>query len=98
MSCKIEFRETKMIQMAFEACEIVNIQIVRERRMFNNRNCVSAPEQTIEAFCALLGNPDRERSVRYLVNLIMTADVYRNNLMALDYQLHGDPVTDVDCN
>ena len=49
-----------MTQTAFETCEVVNIQMVRERKLLYNGNRVSAPEQAAEAFCALLGNPDRE--------------------------------------
>ena len=42
------------------------------------------------------GEPGPDANLLLFVNLIMTADVDRDDLMALDDQLQGDPVTDVD--
>jgi hypothetical protein len=44
--------EAEMTQTAFETCEVVNIQMVRERKLLYNGDRVSTPEQAAEAFCA----------------------------------------------
>jgi hypothetical protein len=90
-----QFWETEMKQTAFKTCKVVNIQMVRERILPHNGNRVSASEQAAEAFCALVGNSDRER-LPLSVNFIMAADVNWYDLMTLDEQLKGDTVTDVD--
>lgn len=49
-----------MKQTAFAMCDVVNIQMIRERQLLYNGNRVTKPEQAAEAFMALLGDPDRE--------------------------------------
>jgi len=57
-----------MTQTAFAIAPVINIQMVRERELLYNGNRVSMPEQAAAAFCALLGDPDREYFVALLLN------------------------------
>ena len=43
-----DFRVPEMTQTAFETCEVVNIQMVRERKLLYNGNRVSAFKQVDE--------------------------------------------------
>lgn len=49
-----------MTQTAFAAATVINIQMVRERELLYNGARLTTPELATEAFCALIGNPDRE--------------------------------------
>lgn len=49
-----------MTQTAFAEFDIVTIQMIKERHLLYNGNRITQPEQAAEAFCTLLGNPDRE--------------------------------------
>lgn len=53
-------RNQTMTQTAFASAQVVNIQMIRERELLYNGARLTAPEQAAEAFCALVGNPDRE--------------------------------------
>jgi DNA repair protein RadC len=55
-------------QTAFETIELVNIQMVRERTVFYNGNRVTAPHQAAEAFISIVGNPDREYFLAFMVD------------------------------
>jgi len=57
-----------MTQTEFAHLPVINIQMVREREIFYNGNKVIQAEQASEAFCALLGHPDREYFVVLLLN------------------------------
>jgi hypothetical protein len=48
-----DFSEVEMTQTAFETWEVVNIQMVWERKLLYNGNRAGAPEQAAEAFCAI---------------------------------------------
>ncbi|MRR56982.1 MAG: DNA repair protein RadC [Deltaproteobacteria bacterium] len=56
-----------MTQTSFEMIDVVAIQMVRERQLLYAGNRITLPEQAAEAFCSLVGNPDRE----YFVALLM---------------------------
>ena len=47
-------------QTAFASANVINIQMVKERQLLYNGNRLTSPEQGAAAFCALVGNPDRE--------------------------------------
>lgn len=57
-----------MTQTAFESIEVVAIQMIRERKFLYNGTRVTMPETAAEAFCALIGNPDREYFVAMLLD------------------------------
>ncbi len=57
-----------MTQTAFETLDVINIQMIRERKLLYNGNSLTMPEQAAEAFCTLLGNPDREFFVAMLLD------------------------------
>lgn len=57
-----------MKQTSFEQIDVVAIQMVRERQLLYNGSRLTAPEQAAEAFCALVGNPDREYFVAMLLD------------------------------
>lgn len=49
-----------MRQTAFATADVINIQMVKERQILYNGARLTTPEQAAEAFCALVGDPDRE--------------------------------------
>lgn len=55
-------------QASFTITPVVNIQMIRERELIYDGNRVTAPEQAAAAFCALVGNPDREYFVAMLLD------------------------------
>lgn len=57
-----------MTQTAFAAAAVINIQMVKERELLYNGARLTTPEQATEAFCALIGNPDREYFVCLLLD------------------------------
>ncbi len=57
-----------MKQTAFAMTPVFNIQMVRERELMYDGNRVTAPAQAAAAFCALLGDPDREYFVAFLLD------------------------------
>lgn len=58
-----------MTQTAFASIPVLNIQMVREKELFYNGNRITQAEQASAAFCALIGDPDRE----YFVALLLDA-------------------------
>jgi DNA repair protein RadC len=61
-------RSQTMTQTAFASAAVINIQMVKERQILYNGARLSTPEQAAEAFCALIGNPDREYFVCMLLD------------------------------
>jgi DNA repair protein RadC len=57
-----------MTQTEFAHAPSINIQMVREKEVFYNGNKVIQADNASEAFCALLGNPDREFFVAILLD------------------------------
>jgi DNA repair protein RadC len=57
-----------MTQTAFASIDIINIQMIKERQLLYNGNRLTTPEQAAEAFCSLVGNPDRECFVALLLD------------------------------
>ncbi len=57
-----------MKQTEFAHAPSINIQMVREREVFYNGNRLTQADNACEAFCALLGNPDREYFVALLLD------------------------------
>ena len=57
-----------MTQTAFASVPVINIQMVRERQLLYDGNRLTTPEQASAAFCALVGNPDREHFVALLLD------------------------------
>ena len=57
-----------MKQTEFAHAPSINIQMVREKEVFYNGNKVIQADNASEAFCALLGNPDREFFVAMLLD------------------------------
>lgn len=57
-----------MTQTAFAALDVINIQMIKERQLLYNGNRLTMPEQAAEAFCSLVGNPDRECFVAMLLD------------------------------
>lgn len=57
-----------MTQTAFASIDIINIQMIKERQLLYNGNRLTMPEQAAEAFCSLVGNPDRECFVALLLD------------------------------
>lgn len=49
-----------MKQTNFQTLDVVAIQMVKERQLLYGGNRLTMPEQAAEAFCALVGHPDRE--------------------------------------
>jgi DNA repair protein RadC len=62
-----EGRQT-MEQTAFASAAVISIQMVKERQILYNGARLTRPEQAAEAFCALIGNPDREYFVCMLLD------------------------------
>jgi len=67
-SNKVSKEKSTMTQTAFASVPVINIQMIRERELFYNGNRITAPEQAAEAFCALVGDPDREYFVAILLD------------------------------
>ncbi len=61
-------RRDKMTQTAFANIPVVGIQMIRERELLYNGAKITSSALANEAFCALLGNPDREYFVAILLN------------------------------
>ena len=61
-------KSTTSTQTAFSIVPVINIQMVRERELFYNGNRLTQPEHATEAFCALVGDPDREYFVAILLD------------------------------
>lgn len=61
-------RSQTMTQTAFASAAVISIQMVRERELLYNGARLTTPEQAAEAFCALIGNPDREFFVCMLLD------------------------------
>jgi DNA repair protein RadC len=57
-----------MTQTAFGQMDVVSIQMVRERKLLYNGARLTTAEQAAEAFCALIGHPDREFFVCLLLD------------------------------
>lgn len=57
-----------MRQTAFASAAVINIQMVKERQILYNGARLTTPEQAADAFCALIGNPDREYFVCLLLD------------------------------
>jgi DNA repair protein RadC len=57
-----------MTQTSFASTPVVSIQMIRERELLYNGARLTTPEQAAEAFCALIGNPDREYFVCLLLD------------------------------
>ncbi|HIJ87415.1 MAG TPA: JAB domain-containing protein [Desulfuromonadales bacterium] len=57
-----------MTQTAFATTPVINIQMVRERELFYDGNRLTQPDMATSAFCALIGNPDREYFVALLLD------------------------------
>ncbi|BBA70614.1 JAB domain-containing protein [Geobacter sulfurreducens] len=55
-------------QTSFASASVVTIQMIRERELLYNGARLTTPEQAAEAFCALIGNPDREYFVCMLLD------------------------------
>lgn len=62
------FSTQDMTQTAFASASVINIQMVRERELLYNGARLTTSEQAAEAFCALIGNPDREYFVCLLLD------------------------------
>lgn len=63
LTSKCVEQQTSLAQM-----DVVAIQMVRERKLLYNGSRLTSPEQAAEAFCALIGNPDREYFVCMLLD------------------------------
>lgn len=61
-------KETTMTQQSFSMTPVYNIQMVKEKTVLYNGNRLTAPEQAAAAFCALVGDPDREYFVALLLD------------------------------
>lgn len=57
-----------MKQTKLSRIDVINIQMIRERQLLYNGNRLTQPEQAAEAFCSLVGNPDRECFVAMLLD------------------------------
>ena len=57
-----------MRQPRQKSAEVINIQMVKERKLLYNGNRLTMPQQAAEAFCSLVGNPDRECFVAMLLD------------------------------
>ena len=57
-----------MTQTSFASIDVINIQMIRERQLLYNGNRLTQPEQAAEAFCSLIGNPDREYFIIFLLD------------------------------
>jgi len=55
-------------QTTFQSMDVVTIQMVKERQFLYNGNRVTQAEQAAEAFCSLVGNPDRECCVAMMLD------------------------------
>lgn len=55
-------------QTSFAFTPVVSIQMIREKELMYEGNRLTAPEQAASAFCALVGNPDREYFVALLLD------------------------------
>lgn len=61
-------RRQTMKQTTFESAAVINIQMVRERQLLYNGARLTTPEMAAEAFCSLIGDPDREYFVCLLLD------------------------------
>lgn len=59
---------SKQSQQEFIQTPVINIQMVREKTLLYNGDRLTAPEQAAAAFCALLGDVDREYFVALLLD------------------------------
>jgi DNA repair protein RadC len=57
-----------MKQTSFAELDVVTIQMIRERHLLYNGNRLTQPEQAAEAFCTLLGDPDREFFIVFMLD------------------------------
>ena len=57
-----------MTQETKRAIDIINVQMVKERKFLYGGNRLTTPEQAARAFVEILGNPDREYFVALLVD------------------------------
>jgi DNA repair protein RadC len=57
-----------MIQTEIASASVITIQMIRERELLYNGARLTNAEQAAEAFCALIGNPDREYFVCMLLD------------------------------
>ena len=57
-----------MKQTTFAELDVVTIQMIKERHLLYNGNRLTQPQQAAEAFCTLLGNPDRKFFVAMLLD------------------------------
>ena len=57
-----------MTQTAFATIPVIGIQMIRERELLYNGARLTSAGQAKDAFCALLGNPDREYFVALLLD------------------------------
>jgi DNA repair protein RadC len=60
--------EMTMTKTARKSLDIVTIQMKKERKFLCNGDRVTMPQQAAEAFCGLVGNPDRECFVALLLD------------------------------
>ena len=61
-------KSTTMTQTAFASVPVINIQMIREKELYYDGNRVTAPAMAASAFCAMVGNPDREYFVALLLD------------------------------
>lgn len=71
-----------MTNAARKALDIVTIQMKKERKFLCNGDRVTMPQQAAQAFCGLVGNPDRE----YFVALLLDG---KNRITALHLVSQG---------
>lgn len=57
-----------MAKQSTKSVAVINIQMIKERQLLYNGNKLTTPEQASEAFCALVGNPDRECFVTMMLD------------------------------
>ena len=57
-----------MTSTARKALDIVTIQMKKERKLLCNGDRMTMPQQAAQAFCGLVGNPDRECFVALLLD------------------------------
>ena len=57
-----------MTNSAKQAIDIVNVQMKKNRKLLCNGDRITMPKQAAQAFCGLLGNPDREYFMALLLD------------------------------
>ncbi len=63
----LPMEDIAMTKTTRKTIDVINVQMVKERRYLYNAERLTAPQQAANAFCEIIGDPDRE----YFVTLML---------------------------